>query len=107
VRVSLAAEAEQELIEGARFYAREANAELGHALISEFERSASLLLEQAHLGAVWRDSARRLPLRRFPYSIVYYVRESEVRVLAIAHQRRKPGFWMVHLFGACSDGDCF
>ena len=93
MKVSLAAEAEQELVEGARFYAREANAELGHAFISEFERSATLLLEQPHLGAVWRGSVRRLPLRRFPYSIVYYVRESEVRVLAIAHQRRKPGFW--------------
>jgi toxin ParE1/3/4 len=85
--------AEQELIEGARFYAREANAELGHAFISQFERSATLLLEHPNLGAVWRGSVRRLPLRRFPYSIVYYVREFEIRVLAIAHQRRKPGFW--------------
>lgn len=76
MKVSLAAGAEQELVEGARFYAREANAELGHAFISEFERSATLLLEQSHLGAVWRGSVRRLPLRRFPYSIVYYVRES-------------------------------
>lgn len=45
MKLSLAAEAEQELVEGALFYAREANAELGHAFISEFERSAALLLE--------------------------------------------------------------
>ncbi len=93
MKLSLASEAEQELVESARFYAREANAELGHAFISEFERSTELLLAQPHLGSVWRGVVRRLPMRRFPYSVVYYLRESEVRVLAIAHQSRKPGFW--------------
>jgi SAM-dependent methyltransferase len=73
VRVSLAPEAEQELVEGALFYARETNAQLGHAFISEFEHSAALLLEQPRLGAVWRGKVRRLPLRRFPYSIVYHL----------------------------------
>lgn len=81
------------MIEGALYYAREANAALGLAFISEFERSAALLIEQSRLGATWRPAVRRLPLRRFPYSIVYYVRDSEIRVLAIAHQSRKPGFW--------------
>ncbi len=93
MKVSLAPEAEQELVEGALFYAREANASLGHAFISEFERSAALLAEQPRLGATWRGRVRRLPLRRFPYSIVYYVSAVGVRVLAIAHQSRKPGFW--------------
>jgi plasmid stabilization system protein ParE len=93
VRVSLAPEAEQELVEGALFYADEASAELGHAFISEFERPAALLADQPRLGAVWRGDIRRLPLRRFPYSIVYHVGPTGVRVLAIAHQSRKPGFW--------------
>jgi len=93
VKFSLASEAEQELVEGAQFYAREANEELGHAFISEFERSVTLLREQPRLGAVWRGPVRRLPLRRFPYSIIYYLSESEIRVLAVAHQSRKPGFW--------------
>jgi hypothetical protein len=34
-----------------------------------------------------------MPLRRFPYSIVYLLLPEEIRVLAIAHQRRKPGYW--------------
>jgi len=93
VKLSLSSEAEQDLVEGAQFYAREANEELGHAFISEFERSATLLRERPRLGALWRGPVRRFPLRRFPYSIVYYLSESEVRVLAVAHQSRKPGFW--------------
>ena len=93
MRVSLTALAESELVEGGLYYARQANAELGLAFISEFERSIKLLLTHPKLGTVWRGHARRLPLRRFPYSIIYEFREAEVRVIALAHQRRKPGYW--------------
>ena len=93
MKISLHAQAELELVEGAAYYAREASAEIASAFISEFERSAKLLGEFPRLGSLWRGGIRRLPLRRFPYSIVYYLHDSEVRVLAIAHQRRRPGFW--------------
>ena len=93
MKVSVAADAEYELVEGALHYAREANAELGQAFISEFERSIGLLVTNPKLGTVWRGATRRLPLRRFPYSVVYQLREAEIRVLAVAHQRRRPGFW--------------
>lgn len=32
-------------------------------------------------------------LRRFPYSVIYYIRAEELRVVALAHHRRKPGYW--------------
>jgi hypothetical protein len=50
VNVSLAAEAEQELVEGAPVYAREANAKLGHAFNSELERSAAICLSDLALA---------------------------------------------------------
>jgi plasmid stabilization system protein ParE len=93
VRISLSAQAELELVEGAAYYAREANPELAEAFISEFDRSARLLDESPRLGTIWRGRIRRLPLRRFPYSIVYSLNRDEIRILAIAHQRRRPGFW--------------
>lgn len=93
MKISLNAQAELELVEGAAYYAREANAEIAYAFISEFDRSAKLLGEFPKLGSIWRGRIRRLPLRRFPYSIVYYLRESEVRILAVAHQRRRPRLW--------------
>lgn len=93
MKVSLSVHAELELVEGAAYYASEANAEIANAFISEFDRSAKLLGEYPQLGTIWRGRIRRLPLRRFPYSIVYALSPSEVRILAIAHQRRRPGFW--------------
>ena len=40
-----------------------------------------------------RHHVRRFLLRRFPYSIVFLEREDEIRVLAIAHGSREPGYW--------------
>jgi plasmid stabilization system protein ParE len=51
VRVSLAPEAERDLVEGGLYYTREANEELGRAFVTEFERAAALLVEQPGLGA--------------------------------------------------------
>jgi plasmid stabilization system protein ParE len=93
VNSSVSLEAERELIDGALFHAREANAELGLAFIAEFERSLGVLCNYPRLGPVWRGTARRFPLRRFPYTIIYQVKPEEARVIALAHQSRRPGYW--------------
>ena len=90
---SVSADAGRELIDGAVYYAEHANAELAFAFIAEFERALKVLCQAPRLGAVWRHATRRFPLRRFPYSIIYQVKADELRVLAIAHQRRRPGYW--------------
>jgi len=90
---SVGPDAERELTDGAVYYAREAkSADLGLAFIAEFERALELLCAYPRLGVSWR-SRRRFPLRRFPYSIIYYVTGEELRVIALAHHRRKPGYW--------------
>ncbi len=30
---------------------------------------------------------------RFPYSLVYSVRPNEIRIVAVAHQKRRPFYW--------------
>jgi hypothetical protein len=32
-------------------------------------------------------------MRRFPFSIVYYTVDDIVRVVAVAHGKRRPGYW--------------
>jgi len=90
---SVSPDADRELTEAAVFYAREANAEIGLAFVAEFEKSLALLCDNPQLGAPWRKDRRRFPLRKFPYSIVYYIRGEELRVVALAHHRRRPGYW--------------
>jgi plasmid stabilization system protein ParE len=37
---------------------------------------------------------RRALLPRFPYAVIFMVRGTETRVLAVAHARRRPGYWL-------------
>lgn len=91
---SVSSEADWELSREALFYAREGGPELGAEFINEFERALMLLCEQPGLGAHWRNRRRRFPIRRFPFSIIYYTRGNELRVVALAHHRQKPGYWV-------------
>ena len=82
-----------ELHDAATFYALKANAELGLAFVAEFERTANFVLSNPLLGTVFRSTRRRYILRRFPYSIIYQITEDELRILAVAHHRRRPSYW--------------
>ena len=37
--------------------------------------------------------ARRVPITRFPYHVVYLPWEQAIRILAFAHDSREPGYW--------------
>ncbi|HEX3528730.1 MAG TPA: type II toxin-antitoxin system RelE/ParE family toxin [Thermoanaerobaculia bacterium] len=90
---SISHEADSELSEGASRYAEEGTAALGLAFVEEFERALDLLCAYPQLGTIWRRGRRRFPLRRFPYSIIYYTKGDELRVIALAHHRRRPSYW--------------
>jgi plasmid stabilization system protein ParE len=90
---SVSPDADRELSDSALFYAREANAELGLAFILEYERTLALPCANPHLGAPWRNGRRRFPLRKFPYSVIYYICGEELRIIALAHHRRRPSYW--------------
>jgi hypothetical protein len=36
---------------------------------------------------------RKFVLQRFPFNIFYLSRETEIVVVAVAHQKRRPGYW--------------
>lgn len=86
-------EAQNDLRAAARYYQERADAKLSLALLAEFERSVRLLLHHPRLGALWHHGKRRLIIQHFPFSIIYSVVNDEIRILAVAHQSRRPGYW--------------
>jgi plasmid stabilization system protein ParE len=44
-------------------------------------------------GVSAKLGVRRCPVYRFPYWLVFIELPGEIRVLAVAHSRRRPGFW--------------
>lgn len=43
------------------------------------------------------DEVRHKLLIRFPYSILYVIEPDRIRVVAVAHQKRRPGYWSYRL----------
>lgn len=40
---------------------------------------------------------RRLAVTRFPYHVVYLEMDDDLRIPAVAHDRRRPGYWKSRL----------
>lgn len=40
---------------------------------------------------------RKAGLRRFPYGVIYQDQVNDLLIVAIAHGRRKPGYWKARL----------
>jgi plasmid stabilization system protein ParE len=41
----------------------------------------------------YRAKYRRRVLPRFPFSVIYQVTENAVQVVAVAHEKQRPGYW--------------
>ena len=66
---------------------------LGGEFISEVEQIVALLEEFPTLGVRMDAVHRRLPLRRFPFALIYRSDLPGTCVVAVAHDRRRPGYW--------------
>ena len=93
MKYSFHPESEWDLREAAEHYKERAGTALSQALFTEFEYSIQLLMQHLLLGALWLNGKRRLVMRHFPYSVIYTVADEEIRVLAVVHHSRRPGYW--------------
>jgi plasmid stabilization system protein ParE len=93
MRYWLHPEAREDLREAAQFYQERGGPSLSQSLLAEFEHSVSMLLRHPSLGGLWRYGKRRLVMQRFPYSLIYIAASEELRILAVAHHSRRPGYW--------------
>jgi len=45
------------------------------------------------------DEVRKAPVARFPYNVLYAIEPDErIRVIAVAHQKWRPGYWRKRLW---------
>ena len=62
--------------------------------IETFEAAILQIREFPESGPVARGAIRSKVLSGFPYTIYYSVRPPVLRILAVAHQRRQPFYWL-------------
>jgi hypothetical protein len=74
----------------------DAPAGLGEALLAAVDDALMRIAESPPSFPRDRfdDRARRALVSRFPYAIVFVVHEADVRIVAFAHAKRLPGYWL-------------
>jgi toxin ParE1/3/4 len=85
-------EAEAELEDASLFYESRMPG-LGKSFVAEVERTIYLIREFPDAGPPAGPTRRRVLVPRFPYSVVYRHDAENIVILAVAHQRRSPGYW--------------
>ena len=81
-----------EFEEAALFYESRVTG-LGKSFAAEIERTVSLIREFPDAGAAFEGNLRRVRVDRFPYLIVYRRDAEALVIVAVSHQRRRPGYW--------------
>ena len=85
-------DAQAEFIAAARYY--EAQAEnLGLDFISAVEATYRRLITFPESGRPFGSRLRRVLVPGFPYGLIYRVEPDCVLIVAVAHVRRRPGYW--------------
>jgi hypothetical protein len=94
-------EAKQELAAAAAWY-EQRRAGLGLELTAEIDAAFAAIAREPRRFPLYPRVASELGVRRgaarkFPYSIAFIELPAAIRVIAVAHERRRPGYWVGRL----------
>lgn len=89
-------DARAELAEASHYYEDRVPG-LGQALIGDVEKGVCEILEHPNAGERVSKHLRRKVISRFPYSLIYAVETGRIRIMAVAHHKRRPEYWRYRL----------
>jgi toxin ParE1/3/4 len=81
-------------LEEAAFYYEKRSEGLGDDFIEEFERTIERIVSSPTRYRKVHGNIRQLRLSRFPFNVVYEIYENDIYILAVAHVRRRPFYWI-------------
>ena len=97
-RVRIESAAREELAAAVQWY-EEQRPGLGGAFLDSVHDAIARILETPGIalcvpGCPAALPARRVLVKRFPYAVVFMDSGEELRVIAVAHLKRRPGYWV-------------
>lgn len=72
---------------------RRESARLAAAFAAELAHALQLVASTPGTWPAHLRGTRRYRLRGFPFALVYLDRPDTVIIIAVAHERRRPGYW--------------
>jgi plasmid stabilization system protein ParE len=91
-RLRIQSQARQEIGEAFDWYF-ECNPEAADAFLTEIGASLSQIASHPQLYPSYTKNTRRRVLGNFPYSVIFQEKDDVILVAAVAHAKRRPGYW--------------
>ena len=60
---------------------------------ADLEHAINRVTDAPERYLFYQGPTRRYVFQRFPFSLIYRVTAEAIEVIAVAHHRRKPGYW--------------
>jgi plasmid stabilization system protein ParE len=72
---------------------RDRNDSTAEAFLAELDRAVEVISETPMRWPIHIHGTRRFLLHRFPFGVVYRELGDTLQIVAVAHGRRRPGYW--------------
>jgi plasmid stabilization system protein ParE len=80
-------------VEEAIAYFDEQREGLGERFERDLMDTVAFIVERPLTGTSLAERVRKFRLRTFRYNVIYFVDVDEIVIVAVAHHRRRPGYW--------------
>ena len=80
-------------VEAAFTWYRERSERAAEGFLRELEHALGQVAAFPDRWLLYGPGIRGFKLRRYPFAVIYRGAESPVQIIAIAHGRRRPGYW--------------
>jgi toxin ParE1/3/4 len=91
-RLEVLSVALEEVLAATRWYL-ERDERVAHAYEAEISGAFELIERAPETWPSHHHDTHRVLLRRFPYEVIYKIYPDVVLIIAVAHCKRKPGYW--------------
>ena len=89
-------EAADEIEQAGRWY-RGHSETAERAFLRELDRALEAVTDGPERWPVYKAETRRFVFPSFPYSLIYFVEDDVINVVAVPHDRQRPGYWRTRL----------
>lgn len=80
-------------VEDAQAWYEERSGLAASAFLLELSNAVSRIHEAPARYAAAEGGTRRIAMDRFPFTLYYRIAADQITVVAVAHQKRRPGYW--------------
>ena len=88
--------ANREFIDTIKYY-NEQSEGLGFEFAAEVKETQSRIEDFPEAWPIIKNKIRKCRCKRFPYALLYEIRDKTIFIIAVMHLRRQPDYWIDRL----------